>query len=426
MTKNETLWIEALRYLPGGVNSPVRACGPVGAEPIFAVKGEGPHIWDADGNKYIDYVCSWGALLLGHAFPDVVRSVRDAAVGGSTFGMPTPWETELAKLAAGFVPSVEKLRLVNSGTEATMSAVRLARGATGRNKIVKFEGCYHGHVDSLLVRAGSGALTLSIPGTPGVPVEHVAHTLIAPFNDAGAVEDILSGAGEDVACIIVEPVAGNMGVVPPKPGFLEDLRSLATDCGCLLIFDEVMTGFRLARGGYQEVAGVTPDLTTMGKVLGGGLPLGAFGGPAALMDELAPLGPVYQAGTLSGNPLAVAAGTVTLKQLEDGAVYGELEKAASRLERGLRECAADALAPTSINRAGSMITLFFAEEEITGYRSACAADAGRYGAFFRAMRSEGVNLPPSQFEAWFVSAAHTEDEIDRTVEAARSALRSVK
>lgn len=426
MSNNRTMWIEAQEFLPGGVNSPVRACGPVGADPIFAVKGEGPRIWDADGREYIDYVCSWGALILGHAHQAVVGAVVEAAAKGSTFGMPTPWETELAGLAAGLVPSVEKLRLVNSGTEATMSAVRLARGVTGRNKVIKFEGCYHGHVDSLLVRAGSGALTLSIPGTPGVPSEHVAHTLIAPFNNAGAVEDILSGAGEDVACIIVEPVAGNMGVVPPEPGFLESLRSLATGCGCLLIFDEVMTGFRLASGGYQEIAGVTPDITTMGKVLGGGLPLGAFGGRAEVMDQLAPGGPVYQAGTLSGNPLAVAAGTATLKLIKKGGFYEDLEKKAARLENGLTECVARSNVPASINRVGSMITLFFTGEKVKGYASACGADVDRYGAFFRAMREEGVNLPPSQFEAWFLSAAHTEREIDRTIEAACAALKAME
>jgi glutamate-1-semialdehyde 2,1-aminomutase len=397
----------------------------VGADPIFAVRGEGPFIWDADGEAYIDYVCSWGALILGHAFPSVVRSITEAASRGSTFGMPTPWETDLARMAAEFVPSVEKLRLVNSGTEATMSAVRLARGVTGRNKVVKFDGNYHGHVDSLLVRAGSGALTLSIPGTPGVPAEHVAHTLIAPYNDAGAVEEVLAGAGEDVACIIVEPVAGNMGVVPPEDGFLERLRALASDCGCLLIFDEVMTGFRVARGGWQETAGVIPDITTMGKVLGGGLPLGAFGGRAALMDELAPQGPVYQAGTLSGNPLAVAAGTAALKEIDDEGFYDKLERAGARLELGLSECVAESGVPATINRAGSMMTLFFTGERVGGYASACGADTELYGRFFRTMRGEGVNLPPSQFEAWFVSSAHTEKEIDRTIEAARAALRDL-
>lgn len=425
MSQNDKLWSEALEYLPGGVNSPVRACGPVAAPPIFAVRGRGSRIWDADGDEYIDYVCSWGALLLGHAFETVVKSVRETAGRGSTFGMPTPWETDLAKLVAGFVPSVEKLRLVSSGTEATMSAVRLARGATGRSKVLKFEGCYHGHVDSLLVKAGSGALTLSIPGTPGVPPEHVAHTTTAPFNDLDAVEEIMRSAGGDMACIIVEPVAGNMGVVPPAEGFLEGLREKTDEYGCVLIFDEVITGFRLGMGGYQEISGVTPDITTLGKVLGGGLPLGAFGGRADLMNNLAPDGPVYQAGTLSGNPLAVASGIATLGEISRPGFHADLDAAASLLERGLLECVASAAVPATVNRVGSMMTLFFTGGEVGGYSSACAADTNRYGAFFRAMRSEGVNLPPSQFEAWFVSSAHTEDDIGRTIDAARSALKRI-
>jgi glutamate-1-semialdehyde 2,1-aminomutase len=397
----------------------------VGAQPIFAVKGAGSRIWDADGREYIDYVCSWGALILGHAFPAVVESVREAASRGSTFGMPTPWETELARRVVGMVPSVEKLRLVSSGTEATMSAIRLARGATGRAKVLKFEGCYHGHVDSLLVKAGSGALTLAIPGTPGVPAEHVAQTLVAQFNDLEDVDRIMHTSREEVACIIVEPVAGNMGVVPPADGFLEGLREIASKHGCLLIFDEVITGFRLGPGGYQEACGVIPDITTMGKVLGGGLPLGAFGGRADIMDHLAPDGPVYQAGTLSGNPLAVAAGIATLGEISQNDFHSALNSMASLLQSGLIDCMASAAVPAGVIRVGSLITLFFTGQEVTGYSSACSADTNRYGAFFRAMRSEGVNLPPSQFEAWFVSSAHTEDDINKTVNAARSALRNI-
>ncbi len=425
MSKNGELWNEALKYLPGGVNSPVRACGPVGAAPIFASRGSGSRIWDPDGNEYIDYVCSWGALLLGHAFPAVVESLCEAASRGSTFGMPTPWETELAKLVVTSVPSVEKVRLVSSGTEATMSAVRLARAATGRAKVLKFEGCYHGHVDSLLVSAGSGALTLSIPGTPGVPPEHVAHTLVAPFNDIDAFERVMDEHGDEMACVIVEPVAGNMGVVPPAEGFLRCLRERTAERGCVLAFDEVITGFRLGPGGYQEICGVTPDITTMGKVLGGGVPLGAFGGRADLMDRLAPDGPVYQAGTLSGNPLAVAAGIATMGEISKDGFYPVLESRASALQRGLLDAASSARVPAAINRVGSMMTLFFTGDEVTGYGSARGADAGRYGSFFRAMREEGVNLPPSQFEAWFVSAAHSDDDIERTVVAARSALSAI-
>jgi glutamate-1-semialdehyde 2,1-aminomutase len=386
------------------------------------VRGSGSRIWDADGRELIDYICSWGALLLGHAHPAVVESVREAVSRGSTFGMPTPWETELARRVVEWVPSVQKVRFVSSGTEATMSAVRLARGATGRSGILKFEGCYHGHVDSLLVKAGSGALTFAIPGTPGVPPEHVAHTLVAPFNDSQAAEKILRDRGEKIACVIVEPVAGNMGVVPPAEGFLESLRRSTAESGCVLIFDEVITGFRLGRGGYQEICGVTPDITTMGKVLGGGLPLGAFGGRAELMDMLAPDGPVYQAGTLSGNPLAVSAGAATLAELSSEGYYSRLESIASRVERGLVEAAASSRVRAVVNRVGSMITLFFTGESVTGYPSACSADTKLYASFFKEMRLRGVNLPPSQFEAWFVSSAHTEEDVDETLEAVRSSL----
>ncbi len=422
MSRNEDLWNEALKYIPGGVNSPVRACGPVGACPIFAVRGKGSRVWDADGREYIDYVCSWGALLLGHAFPAVVEGVQSAAAGGTSFGMPTPGETELAAMVAGRVPSVEKTRLVSSGTEATMSAIRLARGATGRDKLLKFEGCYHGHADSLLVKAGSGALTLSIPGTPGVPAGHVSHTISAAFNDVNGVRRAFEQGGDEIACAIVEPVAGNMGVVPPAEGFLECLREETSKHGAVLIFDEVITGFRLAPGGYQSICGVTPDITTMGKVLGGGLPLGAFGGRAGVMDVLAPDGPVYQAGTLSGNPLAVAAGAATIREISRDGFHDELESKAALLERGLADVFSPSPIPAVLNRVGSMLTLFFTGEKVTGYAAALRADAGLYGSFFREMRSEGVNLPPSQFEAWFVSAAHTVDDIERTVEGARAAL----
>jgi glutamate-1-semialdehyde 2,1-aminomutase len=420
------LWEEALKYLPGGVNSPARACKPVGAQPIFAVRGRGSHIWDADDAEYVDYVCSWGALLLGHAHPRIVESVQRAASRGSSFGMPTPWETELARGVVGSVPSVEKLRLVSSGTEATMSAVRLARGFTGRDKVLKFEGCYHGHVDSLLVKAGSGALTLAIPGTPGVPEEDVAHTLVAPFNDLGGVQEMMESEGQEVACVIVEPVAGNMGVVPPKPGFLEGLREVTARNGALLIFDEVITGFRLAKGGYQELSGVTPDLTTLGKALGAGLPVGAFGGRAEVMDRLAPDGPVYQAGTLSGNPLAVAAGLASLEEISHDGFYVALERRAAALERGLMDAISAGPVHAVINRVGSMLTLFFASDEVDGYDAASSADTARFGAFFKAMRARGINLPPSQFESWFVSSAHTDEDVEKTVEAARGALSEMK
>jgi len=420
---NEDLWREALEYLPGGVNSPVRACGPVATGPIFAARGAGSRIWDAEGTEYVDYVCSWGALILGHAFLSVVESACAAVARGSTFGMPTAAETDLARRIARLVPSVEKVRLVNSGTEAAMSAVRLARGVTGRKKVVKFEGCYHGHVDSLLAEAGSGAMTLAIPGTPGVPPGHVSDTLVAPFNDLEGLDRVLAGSGGDVACIIVEPVAGNMGVVPPARGFLEGLRERADEIGCLLIFDEVITGFRLAPGGYQELCGVTPDITTMGKVLGGGFPLGAFGGRTEIMDALAPGGPVYQAGTLSGNPVAVAAGAATLDEVSRPGFHAELDGKAALLESGIGECLRETGTEGVVNRAGSMLTLFFTGSEVDGYASARSADTERYAAFFRAMRREGVNLPPSQFEAWFVSSAHTEDDIQMTLDAARRALR---
>lgn len=425
VSQNSALWKEALKYLPGGVNSPARACRPVGTEPIFAVKGQGSRIWDADDTEYVDYVCSWGALLLGHAHPRIVDAVQKAASRGSSFGMPTPWETALAKQVIDCVPSVEKLRLVSSGTEATMSAVRLARGVTGRDKLLKFEGCYHGHVDSLLVKAGSGALTLAIPGTPGVPREHVAHTLVAPFNDLGAVQEIMEKEGESVACIIVEPVAGNMGVVPPKRGFLEGLRQITAGVGAILIFDEVITGFRLAKGGYQELSGVAPDMTTLGKALGAGVPVGAFGGRADLMDGLAPDGAVYQAGTLSGNPLAVAAGLAGMDEISRDGFYFDLERRAAALERGLTEAISSSSVEATVNRVGSMLTLFFTRDKVDGYQAASSADTARFGAFFKAMRSRAVNLPPSQFEAWFVSSAHTDEDIEKTIEAVRGALSEV-
>jgi glutamate-1-semialdehyde 2,1-aminomutase len=397
----------------------------VGVEPIFAVRGRGSRIWDADDRDYIDYVCSWGALLLGHAHPKVVESVQSAASRGSSFGLPTPEETELAKYIVRMVPSVEKVRLVSSGTEATMSAVRLARGITGRDKILKFEGCYHGHVDSLLVKAGSGALTLAIPGTPGVPREHVAQTLTAPYNDLGAVQEIMDREGADVACIIVEPVAGNMGVVPPKEGFLEGLKRTAADRGALLVFDEVITGFRLGKGGYQGLCGVIPDITTLGKALGAGLPVGAFGARAEIMDRLAPDGPIYQAGTLSGNPLAVAGGLASMREIIGDGFHEGLDERARSLEDGLVEAISSSSIDATVNRVGSMLTVFFTERNVDGYAAALTADTERFGAFFKAMRDRGVNLPPSQFEAWFVSSAHTEADVERTVDAVRAALSEI-
>ncbi|MGH2585490.1 MAG: glutamate-1-semialdehyde 2,1-aminomutase [Dehalococcoidia bacterium] len=416
------LFERARALLPGGVDSPVRAFGAVGGEPVFFERGQGSRVWDADGNEYVDWMCSWGPLILGHAEPRVVAAVTEAVAAGTSFGAPNRREVELAALVRERMPSVEMLRFVSSGTEAGMSALRLARAATGREKIIKFRGCYHGHADALLVDAGSGALTLSIPGTPGVTKGAAADTLVADFNDLASVERLLEANQGAVAAVIVEPVAGNMGVVPPASGFLEGLRRRTAEHGALLIFDEVITGFRVAPGGAQELYGVTPDLTVLGKIIGGGMPVGAYGGRRDLMEQIAPVGPVYQAGTLSGNPAAMAAGIATLRALAEPGVYEHLEATAAALEVGLLDAARAAERTITVNRAGSLLTPFFADSPVDGYTGATAADTTAFASFFRAMLESGIYLPPSQFEAWFVSTAHTEQDVAATVEAARRAL----
>jgi glutamate-1-semialdehyde 2,1-aminomutase len=410
-----TLYTRALELIPGGVNSPVRAMRAVGLEhPIFVRRGVGAYLEDVDGNRYVDWVLSWGPLLFGHADPVTVAAVVAAAEDGTTFGAATEREVELAAEIADAVPSVEQVRLVSSGTEAVMSALRLARAATARSRVLKFAGCYHGHVDALLAAGGSGLATLGIPASPGVPATVTEDTIVCPYNDAEAVAAATERYGDELACVLVEPVAGNMGVVPPAPGFLEELRAISDDCGALLVFDEVITGFRVARGGAQERFGVRPDLTILGKVVGGGLPLAAFGGPRELMERLAPVGDVYQAGTLSGNPLATAAGLAVLGRLRDPDVYDQLERRGARLEAGLAEAAEGA---ARVQRVGAMATLFFCERPVRDFGDASASDVDRYGALFRDLLARGVYLPPSQFEAMFVSLAHGEAEIDRTVDA---------
>ncbi len=415
-----SLFTEACKYIPGGVNSPVRAFRGVGGEPIFFARAQGPHVWAADGRKFIDYVGSWGPMILGHADPSVIRSVQETAVNGLSFGAPTEIETVLARKLVELVPSIELVRMVSSGTEATMSAIRLARGYTKRNRIIKFEGCYHGHSDSLLVKAGSGALTLGVPTSPGVPPELAAHTVTLSFNDIGQVREAFRGIGTDVACIIVEPVAGNMNCIPPEPGFLEALREECTRHGAVLIFDEVMTGFRVARGGAQELYGIRPDLTTLGKIVGGGMPVGAFGGRREIMQHIAPLGPVYQAGTLSGNPVAMAAGLATLAGLEAPGFHSKLAVATERLVHGLAAAAQQAGVPLATNHVCGMFGLFFTNAgRVTSYQEATHCDVERFKRFFHGMLAEGVYLAPSAFEAGFVSAAHTDVEVDATIEAAR-------
>ncbi len=422
---SEVLFSKAQQYIPGGVNSPVRSFRGVGGQPRFIARGQGSHIWDVEGRQYIDYVCSWGPLVLGHAHPKVVQAVQAAAAGGTSFGAPTQGEVELAEMICQAIPSVELVRLVNSGTEACMSAIRLARAYTGRSKIIKFEGCYHGHADGLLVKAGSGALTQGIPTSAGVPDSYAQETLVASYNDLASVEACFSAYPRDIAGIIVEPVAGNMGVVPPRPGFLEGLRSLTQQHGALLIFDEVITGFRLAYGGAQSVYGVTPDITTLGKIIGGGMPVGAYGGRREIMRKVAPLGPMYQAGTLSGNPLAVQAGIATLQALQQPGVYQRLDELGSRLAQGLARAAREAEVPLTVNRVGSMLTAFFNPGPVDTLADVERSDAKAYARFFHGMLERGVYLAPSPYEAAFVSLAHTEDDIDRTVEAAGQVLQAL-
>jgi len=423
--KSDRLFAKAQTVIPGGVNSPVRAFKAVGRGPLFIKRARGAYIWDVDGNKFIDYVGSWGPMILGHAHPRILRALRDAANRGTSFGAPTELEVKMAELITRIVPSVEVVRMVNSGTEATMSAVRLARAFTNREKIIKCEGCYHGHGDSFLIKAGSGAMTLGVPDSPGVPAGVAGGTLTAPFNDLAAVRRLAKQFSGAVAAIIVEPVVGNMGCVPPKPGFLEGLRELCNDQRIILIFDEVMTGFRLALGGAQELFGVTPDLTTLGKIIGGGLPVGAYGGKKEIMDLVAPSGPMYQAGTLSGNPLAMAAGFEMLTILSARkSIYRELEKKAMELEEGIRENLQRLGLGLTFNRLGSMFTLFFTEQEVTDYPSAKSSDTRRFARYFNAMLEQGIYLPPSQFEAAFLSAVHSPTDIEATLKASLRALRA--
>jgi glutamate-1-semialdehyde 2,1-aminomutase len=424
MPRSEQLFRRALAVTPGGVNSPVRAFRAVGGQPLFIQRGEGAHIWDADGSEYIDYVGSWGPLIFGHRPPEVLAALMEVLEIGTSFGAPTEREVELAELITRFFPSVEKVRLVNSGTEATMSAIRLARGFTGRDRIIKFDGCYHGHGDSLLVKAGSGVATLGLPDSPGVPGTLAELTTVLPFNNPEALKSEFDRRGNAIACVIVEPIVGNMGCVSPIAGYLELLRELTRRSGTILIFDEVMTGFRVAPGGAQQRYGIKPDITTLGKIIGGGLPVGAYGGRSEILDRIAPAGPIYQAGTLSGNPLAVAAGLATLRRLEKESPYERLELLGSRLEQGLIEAAAAAGVAVKVNRAGSMLTIFFTGKDVTDFESARMCDAERFNRFFHGMLDQGVYLPPSQFEAAFISAAHTDVDIERTISAAKKALKA--
>ena len=432
--KSEALFAEALKYIPGGVNSPVRAFRAVGGNPFFVSKAKGARVWDVDGNELIDYVCTWGPAILGHAHPKIISAIKSAADQGASFGIPNPLEVTMAKLICELVPGVRKVRMTNSGTEACMSAIRLARGFTKRDTIVKFDGCYHGHADSLLVKAGSGALTFGNPDSAGVPADFAKHTLVLPFNDTGAVKAAFRANKNKIAAIIVEPVPGNAGLYLPKPGYLEFLREATEANGALLIFDEVMTGFRLAKGGAQERFGITPDLTCLGKIIGGGLPVGAFGGRADIMDYLAPLGPVYQAGTLSGNPLAMAAGIANLEELnskggkrkaESGDKYALLEQLGAQFEAGMKDAARSAKIPMTFNRCGSMFCGYFTSGPVWNLADAMRSDRERFKKFFQGMLAEGIYLAPSQFEAGFISIAHTTADIEKTARAAARVLRGL-
>ncbi|MBS0397172.1 MAG: glutamate-1-semialdehyde 2,1-aminomutase [Proteobacteria bacterium] len=418
-----TLFQQACRYMPGGVNSPVRAFLGVGGEPVFISRASGAHVFSEDGRRFIDYVGSWGPMILGHADPAVIAAVQQVAADGLSFGAPTVLETELAKRVTGLMPSIERVRFVSSGTEATMSAIRLARGFTGRDTIVKFEGCYHGHSDSLLIKAGSGALTLGVPSSPGVPAALAAHTVTLEYNNAAQVRELFAQRGSQIACVIVEPVAGNMNCILPVPGFLETLRRECDSSGAVLIFDEVMTGFRVALGGMQAACGIRPDLTTLGKIIGGGMPVGAFGGRRDIMERLAPMGPVYQAGTLSGNPVAMKAGLVTLEGVSRPGFHERLAQATRTLVNGLEQAAREAGVPLTTNHVCGMFGIFFSHEaRVDRYAQAVACDVDRFRKFFHAMLEEGVYLAPSAFEAGFVSAAHTPEIIDTTLAAARRAF----
>jgi glutamate-1-semialdehyde 2,1-aminomutase len=422
--RSEELFARAVELMPGGVNSPVRAFRGVGGTPRFIKSASGATMTDVEGRTYIDYVGSWGPMILGHADPEVISALIDALSRGTSYGAPNELEVEIAEEIVDAVPSIEMVRMVNSGTEATMSAIRLARGVTGRNKLVKFEGCYHGHGDSLLVKAGSGVATLGLPDSPGVPATLAQNTITAPFNDSNALEQIFK-QHTDIAAVIIEPVVGNMGCVLPNEGYLRSVRELSRKHGALLIFDEVMTGFRVARGGAQELYGVHPDITTLGKIIGGGLPVGAYGGSKDLMRNIAPAGPIYQAGTLSGNPLAMTAGLVTLRRLRDKTIYERLERASARLSEGLAKAAADTGVSTVINRVGSMFTTFFTDQPVVDWTTANKSNREMYGKFFHAMLNEGVYLAPSQFEAAFIGTAHTNEIIDQTIKAAGKAFNSI-
>lgn len=420
--RSRNFFKESIQVIPGGVNSPVRACKSVGAEPIFIDRADGSKIIDADGNEYIDYIGSWGPMILGHRHPAVLEAVQTVLSRGTSFGAPTDLETELGNIVINAVPSIEMVRMVNSGTEATMSAVRLARGFTKRDTIIKFDGCYHGHGDTLLVEAGSGIATLGIPGSPGIPDSVIQHTLSLPFNDAEGITRIFNEKGDKIACVIVEPVAGNMGMVKPMEGFLETLRDLTEKAGSLLIFDEVMTGFRVAYGGAQSIYGVTPDLTCLGKIIGGGLPVGAYGGKKKIMEYVAPQGPVYQAGTLSGNPVAMAAGIATLKELQKPGFYEALDTMSLRLVSGLEQAAKNTGVKASAANVGSMLGFFFTDKKVNDFKDAKTSDTEMFSAYYKKMRDKGIYLAPSQFEALFVSAAHSKQDIDATIKAAEEVL----
>jgi len=425
LEKSKKLFKEAQKYLVGGVNSPVRAFKSIGIEPVFIEKGKGSRIWDVDGNEYIDYVLSWGPLILGHANDQIINAIKQISNYGTSFGTPTELEIKMAKAVVEAVPSIEMVRFVNSGTEATMSAIRLARGYTGKKKIIKFDGCYHGHGDSLLVSAGSGVATLGIPGTPGIPEELAQLTIVLPYNDIDAVEEAFKKHGDDIACVIIEPVAGNMGVVAPSKQYHQRLREITREYGCLLIWDEVMTGFRLALGGAQELYGIEPDLTTLGKVIGAGLPVGAYGGKAEIMKHVAPEGPVYQAGTLSGNPLAMAAGLRQIEILKEKNPYSELDNKGNKLEKGMKELIDKYNIRATVNRVGSMITMFFTDKEVKNFADAKSCNLELFNKFYISMLEKGVYLAPSQFEASFLSTAHSDEDINKTLNAIEDVFKTL-
>ncbi len=425
-SNSQSLFERALKIIPGGVNSPVRACKSVGADPLFIDRADGCLIYDADGNRFIDYIGSWGPMILGHRHPAVMEAIKAVLDRGTSFGAPIDLEIQLAEMVIDAVASVDMVRMVNSGTEATMSAIRLARGVTGRDLVIKFDGCYHGHADTLLVAAGSGMATLGIPGSPGVPQDVAKHTLSLPFNDIEALRRVMDERGDQVACVIIEPVAGNMGLVPPVAGFLESLREVTERHGVILIFDEVMTGFRVAYGGAQTLYGITPDLSCFGKVIGGGLPVGAYGGKNEIMSQIAPQGSVYQAGTLSGNPIAMSAGIATLEQLKKEGVYDSLAEKSNRLATGLAAAAQESGVAARVDHVGSMLGMFFTEREVTDFEAAKTCDLQRFSSFYQGMRQAGIYLAPSQFEVLFLSAAHTDEHIDATISATQQVLKNLK